>query len=169
MAGGVRAVAETFGEGIADRDVTGPSGHGGGGALPGWFGHVAHCAARGGWGQDGWSRAGRANQGGTGRSGRGLGRAASSSARGGRQRRLVNAEVVNARSSSGRHRVEVAGPVAGLGAVGPAGAPASGAAAGKTQSTGSAPICRSSSLAREKGREPKNPRLADSGLGCGEV
>ena len=39
----------------------------------------------------------------------------------------------------------------------------------RLQSTGSAPAATSSSLARLNGREPKNPLLADSGLGCAEA
>ena len=35
------------------------------------------------------------------------------------------------------------------------------------QSIGVAPDACSASLARENGREPKNPRDADNGLGCG--
>ena len=42
------------------------------------------------------------------------------------------------------------------------------AEAGRRQSTGAAPCRSSSSFAREKGREPKKPRLADSGDGCAD-
>src|SRR5690606_18330198 len=40
-------------------------------------------------------------------------------------------------------------------------------AEGSSQSTGSAPIATRYSLTRENGREPKKPRCAESGLGCG--
>ena len=39
---------------------------------------------------------------------------------------------------------------------------------GSRQSTASAPCAASSSFARENGREPKKPRLADSGDGCAD-
>jgi len=45
--------------------------------------------------------------------------------------------------------------------------PRTGIGQGSLQSMGSAPCWRSSSLARLKGRDPKNPPLAESGEGCG--
>ena len=39
---------------------------------------------------------------------------------------------------------------------------------GSRQSIGSAPFCCSSSFARLNGRDPKNPRDADKGDGCGD-